>query len=217
MDPRDGGPDVEPTTVSPEVFPTEAAGVPALPPVPRSAPGVERDAEPTRFNPARQSALASAGWSMQQRAGSDRGVDLHHHHNPDAVTTSVNDDINDDLSGDPDGEPTTLIPVPSRRRRGDWNWVEEWRSDGDRPAWGPGIAVGVFVAAIVAVALIVLTSGVVDNPLLAVGINVVIAAGMAPALWLSRGLPVLRFLAGGAAAGLVIGWIWMLATFPGAS
>lgn len=118
---------------------------------------------------------------------------------------------------DLDGAPTTVLTVAhdssrSRRRR-DWGWVEEWRSGDDPPAWGPGLALALFFAALVAVALIVLTSGVVDTPVLAVIINVVIAAGMAPALWLSRTLPVLRFLAGGAAAGLVIGWIWMLITF----
>jgi hypothetical protein len=42
----------------------------------------------------------------------------------------------------------------------------------------------------------------------------VIAAGIAPALWLSRGLPVLRFLAAGAACGMVGGWICILLALP---
>lgn len=118
---------------------------------------------------------------------------------------------------DPDGAPTTVLTVAHdserRHRRRDWAWVEEWRAERSAPAWGPGIAVGIFVALIVAVALIVLTSGVSDSPVLAIVFNVVIAAGMAPALWLCRALPVLRFLAAGAAAGILCGWIAMLTTF----
>lgn len=78
----------------------------------------------------------------------------------------------------------------------DWRWVEEWRVDGDRPAWGPGITLAIFMVLLVGVALLV------------------IAAGIAPALWLSRGLPVLRFLAAGAACGMVGGWICILLALP---
>ncbi|MDQ6656971.1 MAG: DUF2537 domain-containing protein [Actinomycetota bacterium] len=70
------------------------------------------------------------------------------------------------------------------------------------------------MALLVAVALLVLTTGLCKVPALAIGVNVVIAAGMAPALWLSRGLPVLRFLAGGAAVGMVGGWICILIALP---
>jgi hypothetical protein len=110
------------------------------------------------------------------------------------------------------GNPADTEDVDAYR---DWRWVEEWRAQGERPAWAPGIAVALFIAILVAVALLVLTSGLRDTPWLAIVVNVVIAIGMAPALWLSRGLPVLRFLAAGAAAGLVAGWIWMLLSFPG--
>lgn len=179
--------------------------------------------DPRDGGPDADPAAVTPGAVLPGSAGSGGGVDLRHHDDPDGAATSVIDrrpsagGIGVDPDDDPDGGPTTLLAVPTHRRGRDWNWVEEARSDGDPPAWGPGIAVGIVVAAIVAVALMVLTSGLVDNPLLAVLINLVIGAGMAPALWLSRSLPVLRFLAGGAAAGLVIGWIWMLATYPGTS
>lgn len=121
------------------------------------------------------------------------------------------------FADDPDGGPTTVLTVvhdaERRFRRPDWAWVEEWRAERSAPAWGPGIAMAAFVALIVAVALIVLTSGVSDSPVLAVVFNVIIAAGMAPALWMCRSLPVLRFLAAGAAAGILLGWIAMLTTF----
>lgn len=117
------------------------------------------------------------------------------------------DDAPADVFTDPDADDAE----PYR----DWHWVEQWRAERERPAWGPGITLALFVTVLVAVALLVLTSGLSDTPWLAVLVNVVIAVGMAPALWLSRGLPVLRFLAAGAAAGLLVGWISMLLTFGG--
>lgn len=106
------------------------------------------------------------------------------------------------------------VELPAEPRFHDWRWVEQWRADGERPAWAPGITLAIFMALLVAVALLVLTSGLSNVPALAIGVNVLIAAGMAPALWLSRGLPVLRFLAGGAAVGMVVGWICILAALP---
>jgi len=119
----------------------------------------------------------------------------------------------DTLIGMGDADRTTRLRDEQMHYR-DWGWVEQWRAQGERPAWGPGIAMAAFVATLVAVALFVLTSGLADTPWLAISVNLVVAAGMAPALWLSRALPVLRFLAAGAAGGLVLGWLGMLATLP---
>jgi hypothetical protein len=93
------------------------------------------------------------------------------------------------------------------RAGGDWAWVEEWRESDESPAWGPGITLAVFAAFVVGSAVFVLSVGLADMPWLAVIANIVVAAGLAPALWLCRSLPVLRFIAGGAAAGVVLGWI----------
>jgi hypothetical protein len=89
----------------------------------------------------------------------------------------------------------------------DWAWVEEWRLSDEPPAWGPGVAIGVFAMLIVASAVFVLSVGLGDMPWLALAANLVVAIGLAPALWLCRSLPVLRFLAWGAAVGIVVGWI----------
>ncbi len=89
----------------------------------------------------------------------------------------------------------------------DWAWVQEWRLSDEPPAWSAGVAIAVFAMLVVASAVFVLSVGLGDMPWLAVAANVVVAAGLAPALWLCRSLPVLRFLAGGAAVGIVIGWI----------
>lgn len=122
----------------------------------------------------------------------------------------------------PPSAPFPVVQAAEPQRSREWRWVEQWRAERESPAWGPGITVAIFIAALTAVALVVLTQGLAHNGSgangasgggwLAVGVNVVIAGGMAPALWLSRDLPVLRFLAAGAAAGLVAGWIWLLLT-----
>jgi hypothetical protein len=92
-------------------------------------------------------------------------------------------------------------------RERDWAWVEEWRASGESPAWAPGLALAGFIALIVGLAVYVLSIGLADIPWLAVSANVLVAAGLAPALWLSRHLPVLRWISGGAAVGVLIGWI----------
>jgi hypothetical protein len=89
----------------------------------------------------------------------------------------------------------------------DWAWVEEWRASGESPAWAPGLTLAGFIALVVGLAVYVLSTGLADIPWLAVSANVLVAAGLAPALWLSRHLPVLRWISGGAAVGVVLGWI----------
>jgi hypothetical protein len=105
----------------------------------------------------------------------------------------------------PDPDPD--IDDPDRPPDRDWAWVEEWRASGEPPAWAPGLALGAFVALVVGLAVLVLSTGLADLPWLAVSANLLVAAGLAPALWLSRHLPVLRWISGGAAVGVAVGWI----------
>jgi len=105
-----------------------------------------------------------------------------------------------------DGEPDDTENEPVR----DWAWVEEWRESGERPAWAPGVAVAVFTGLVVGMAVLVLSKGLASMPWLAVSSNVLVALGLAPALWLSRHLPVLRWVSAGAAAGVLIAWIGAL-------
>jgi hypothetical protein len=88
----------------------------------------------------------------------------------------------------------------------DWAWVEEWREGGEPVPWGPGLAVSAFTAVLVAVAVYVLSSGLADQPLVDIGVNVLVTGGLAPALWLSRTLPVLRWISGGAVLGVLAAW-----------
>ncbi|NNG35365.1 DUF2537 domain-containing protein [Nakamurella aerolata] len=98
-------------------------------------------------------------------------------------------------------------------RRREWRWVEQSRREQAPTPWGQGLVLAAFIGIIVALAIVVLSSGLSNRGQgwLAVIVNLVIAAGMAPALWLSRGIPVLRFLAGGAGVGILIGWFMVLA------
>lgn len=74
--------------------------------------------------------------------------------------------------------------------------------------WGTGLTISVVVGAIVAVTLVVVSQGLADvSGFLAVFVNVAIAAGFAPSIWLGRNVPVWRWVAFGTAAGLVASWI----------
>lgn len=92
----------------------------------------------------------------------------------------------------------------------DWAWVEEWRDGGEPIPWGPGLALSGFTGALVASAIYVLSAGLADHPIVAIGVNVLVAGGLAPALWLSRSLPVVRWIAGGAAFGVLLAWLSVL-------
>jgi hypothetical protein len=98
--------------------------------------------------------------------------------------------------------------------RADWAWVEEWRAGNEPTPWATGLVLTVFSALVVGVAVWVLAAGLADRPVVAVLVNLLVAGGLAPAIWLSRGLPVLRWMGAGAAAGIVIGWIAALLMLP---
>ena len=65
-----------------------------------------------------------------------------------------------------------------------------------------------FVAAVTAVAVVVLSLGLIRvHPLLAVGLNIVAAGGLAPTLWGWRHAAVLRWLVLGAGVGVTGAWL----------
>ncbi|WP_096289989.1 DUF2537 domain-containing protein [Mycobacterium ahvazicum] len=78
--------------------------------------------------------------------------------------------------------------------------------------WATGLTVAGFVAAVTGAAIVVLSLGLVRvHPLLAVGLNVVAAGGLAPTLWGWRRTPVLRWFVLGAGVGVTIAWLALLA------
>jgi hypothetical protein len=78
--------------------------------------------------------------------------------------------------------------------------------------WATGLTVAAFVAAVTAAAIVVLSLGLLRvHALLAVGLNVVAAGGLAPTLWGWRRTPVLRWFVLGAAVGVAVAWVALLA------
>lgn len=78
--------------------------------------------------------------------------------------------------------------------------------------WATGLTVAAFVAAVTAAAIGVLTLGLVRvHLLLAVGLNIVAAGGLAPTLWGWRRTPVLRWFVLGAGVGVTGAWVALLA------
>ena len=78
--------------------------------------------------------------------------------------------------------------------------------------WGTGLTVAAFVAAVTAAAIVVLSLGMTRvHPLVSVALNVVAVGGLAPTLWDWRRRPVRRWFVLGAASGVAVGWIAMLA------
>jgi len=78
--------------------------------------------------------------------------------------------------------------------------------------WATGLTVSAFVAAVIGVAVVVLSLGLVRvHPLLAVGLNIVAAGGLAPTLWGWRRTLVLRWFVLGAAVGVAGAWLTLLA------
>jgi len=78
--------------------------------------------------------------------------------------------------------------------------------------WGTGLTVAGFVAAVIAVGVVVLSLGLIRiHPLLAVGLNIVAAGGLAPTLWGWRCTPVRRWFVLGAAVGVAGAWLTLLA------
>jgi hypothetical protein len=80
--------------------------------------------------------------------------------------------------------------------------------------WAMGLTVAAFVAAVVAVAVVVLSLGLIRvHPLLAVGLNVVAAGGLAPTLWGWRHTAVVRWLVLGVGLGVAAAWL-ILVSMP---
>jgi hypothetical protein len=116
-----------------------------------------------------------------------------------------------DGGDDPDPAADQAAETPDRE---DWAWVQEWRAGHEPTPWATGLALSVFSALIVGISVWVLSAGLADRPVVAVLVNLLVAAGLTPAMWLSRGLPVLRWIAAGAAAGIVIGWVSAILMLP---
>jgi hypothetical protein len=78
--------------------------------------------------------------------------------------------------------------------------------------WATGLTVAGFVAAVTGAGVVVLSLGLIRvHPLLALGLNIVAAGGLAPTLWGWRRTPVLRWFVLGAGVGVAGAWLTLLA------
>jgi Protein of unknown function (DUF2537) len=93
------------------------------------------------------------------------------------------------------------------------------RSDPNRPAaertgstpWATGLAISTFAAVFVAIGDVVLSRAFAEAfGLLWVPANLLVGLGLAPSLYLLRGVPFWRWPAMGVTAGLVVAWVVLL-------
>lgn len=74
--------------------------------------------------------------------------------------------------------------------------------------WSTGLVVSAFTLVVVLFSVATLSTTLVEtNPLLAVGSTVVVTAGLLPSVWLTRRVPVWRWVAGGVVGGIALGWL----------
>lgn len=85
-------------------------------------------------------------------------------------------------------------------------------SPGEPTPWAAGITVAALVAAITAVGVFAFGAALTQvHPLFSLAVNVVAAIGIAPTAWRWRRRPVTRWVLAGAGAGVLLGWIGLLA------
>jgi hypothetical protein len=84
----------------------------------------------------------------------------------------------------------------------------------DEPTpWATGLTVTGFTAAVVCIAMVALSLGLGEtSQLLALFANVMVVAGLAPSVWLTRNVLIWRWVAYGVVLGLVTAWIALLFT-----
>ena len=73
--------------------------------------------------------------------------------------------------------------------------------------WSTGLVVAAFSAIVVLVAVASLAGTLEEtSPLLALGANLVVTAGLLPSVWLARAVPTWRWIALGVAVGIGLSW-----------
>lgn len=79
--------------------------------------------------------------------------------------------------------------------------------------WGTGLLAAGFIAAVVITAMLALANAMAAevSGWLVVFAALVVTAGLTPSLWLARRLPIVRWIALGAASGMIIAWFGVLA------
>lgn len=85
------------------------------------------------------------------------------------------------------------------------------KQPGEPTPWATGLIVSAMAATVVGVALLSLSQDLASNGAwLVILANLLVAAGLAPSIWLGRATPIWRWVAYGTAAGIVLAWIALL-------
>ncbi|MGH3932624.1 MAG: DUF2537 domain-containing protein [Pseudonocardiaceae bacterium] len=88
--------------------------------------------------------------------------------------------------------------------------------DQEPTPWATGGALSAATAALVGIALFALSEGLAARGAWSVVVaNIVVAAGLAPSIWLTRTIPIWRWVAYGAAGGILLTWITLLLSLLG--
>jgi hypothetical protein len=117
---------------------------------------------------------------------------------------------------DPVSDETVMVPPPPRPEHAPTlanRLFGASRPNGEPTPWGPGLLVAGFIAAVVITAMLALANAMAAevSGWLVIVAALVVTAGLTPSLWLARRLPIVRWIALGAAAGMVIAWFGVLA------
>ncbi len=158
--------------------------------------GVVGTLEPVDATSDSAEVLSRRGRQLAVRLATETGGQVGYHDPLSGKLTRVGHQRATDRSGGRDTAGATRAPRP-----------------GQEPPtpWGTGLAVATIIAAIVVVALVIISLGLAEvNVLLALAVNLAVAAGMAPSIWIGRRVLVWRWVALGAAGGIVLAWIVLL-------
>lgn len=87
---------------------------------------------------------------------------------------------------------------------------------GEPTPWSTGLAVSMAVAATVGIGLLSLSQGLEPDGRGVVALaNLLVAGGLTPSIWLTRTIPVWRWIGYGAAAGIVLTWLALVLSLLG--
>ncbi len=85
------------------------------------------------------------------------------------------------------------------------------KQPGEPTPWATGLIVSAMAATVVGVGLLSLSQDLASNGAwLVVLANLLVAAGLAPSIWLGRATPIWRWVAYGTAAGIAVTWVFLL-------
>ncbi|HJQ46626.1 MAG TPA: DUF2537 domain-containing protein [Amycolatopsis sp.] len=108
---------------------------------------------------------------------------------------------------------TVVPPMPPETVPDSWTRRVFGTTETEPTPWGAGLVVSGFVAAVVITAMLALAIALAAETAgwLVLLASIVVTAGIAPSLWLTRRMPIVRWVSLGAAVGVLVSWFGVLA------